>query len=133
MYRAKKSLRMLRGPTADVEAEDLVPVVTMGRYGKIIKKARPSDDAFVAMIDSAQEIIRFSLQDMGPVVLPGTKRALPGLDWPYAYLNAIARSMWTKGVDIEIVLSNPGSIPGNLSPTEANYGNGWYVYFTDMT
>jgi hypothetical protein len=33
--------------------------------------------------------------------------------------------MWTKHVDVEIVLSNPGSIPGNLSPTEANYGNGW--------
>jgi hypothetical protein len=40
---------------------------------------------------------------------------------------AIARVMWTRGVDIEIVLSNPGSIPGDLSPTEANYGNGWYV------
>lgn len=37
----------------------------------------------------------------------------------------MARVMWTKGVDLEIVLSNPGSIPGNLSPTEANYGNGW--------
>ena len=33
--------------------------------------------------------------------------------------------MWLKGVDVELVLSNPNSIPGNLSPTEANYGNGW--------
>ncbi|KAL3902487.1 MAG: hypothetical protein SGARI_005810 [Bacillariaceae sp.] len=45
--------------------------------------------------------------------------------WPEAYLNAMARVMWTRGVDIELVLSNPGSIPGDLSPTEANYGNGW--------
>jgi hypothetical protein len=45
--------------------------------------------------------------------------------WPYDYLNAMARALWTKGVDLEIVLSNPGSIPGNLSPAEANYGNGW--------
>lgn len=37
----------------------------------------------------------------------------------------MARVLWTKGVDLEIVLSNPGSIPGNLSPAEANYGNGW--------
>jgi len=28
-------------------------------------------------------------------------------------------------VDVEIVLSNPHSIPGGLSSTEANYGNGW--------
>lgn len=33
--------------------------------------------------------------------------------------------MWLRGVDIEIVLSNPGSIPGGLKGTEANYGNGW--------
>ena len=37
----------------------------------------------------------------------------------------MARVMWTRGVDIEIVLSNPGSIPGGLKGTEANYGNGW--------
>lgn len=102
-----------------------VPVLTIGRYGVILKKARPSDDAIVAMIDAAQTIIRLSLQDLGPVVLPGTKRALPGMTWPNAYLNAMARVIWTKGVDVEIVLSNPGSIPGNCSPLEACYGNGW--------
>ena len=26
---------------------------------------------------------------------------------------------------MEIALSNPGSIPGDLSPVEACYGNGW--------
>ena len=26
---------------------------------------------------------------------------------------------------MEIVVSNPGSIPGGLTPLEANYGNGW--------
>jgi len=30
-----------------------------------------------------------------------------------------------RGVDIEMVLSNPNSIPGGLTFTEANYGNGW--------
>ena len=102
-----------------------VPVVTMGRYGVILKKARPSDDAFVAMIDSAKHVIRMSLQDLGPVCIPKTKLALPGLSWPKAYLDALARVIWLKCVDVEIVLSNPNSIPGNCSPTEANYGNGW--------
>jgi hypothetical protein len=134
MYKAKKkSMRLIRGPAAIIDADEYVPVVTMGRYGKILKKSRPSDDAFVAMIDSAQHILRFALQDIGPVVLPGTKRALPGLDWPYAYLNAMARSLYTKGVDIEIVFSNPGSIPGDLSPTEACYGNGWCVLGIELS
>lgn len=33
--------------------------------------------------------------------------------------------MWTRGVDVEIVLSNPGSSPDDLSMTDGNYGNGW--------
>ncbi|VEU43706.1 unnamed protein product [Pseudo-nitzschia multistriata] len=40
-------------------------------------------------------------------------------------MNAMAEALWTKDVDVEIVLSNPGSIPDNLSLTEAQYGNGW--------
>ena len=104
---------------------DFIPVITVGRYGKILKKARPSDDAFVAMLDSAKKIIRMSLQDLGPVCLPNTKATIPGSTWPYDYLNALARVIWTRGVDVEIVLSNPNSIPGGCSPMEANYGNGW--------
>jgi phosphatidylserine/phosphatidylglycerophosphate/cardiolipin synthase-like enzyme len=40
-------------------------------------------------------------------------------------LDVLAKVLWEKGVDVEIALSNPGSIPGDLSATEANYGNGW--------
>ena len=58
------------------------------------------------------------------VCIPGTKIALPGCTWPHKYLDAMAKVLWEKGVDIEIVLSNPGSIPGGLSGTEACYGNG---------
>jgi hypothetical protein len=90
-YRAKKKpKRMLRGPAIGHFAnreQPFVPVITMGRYGQIVKKARPSDDAFVALIDSAQTIIRFALQDIGPVCVPGTKMSLPGCVWPEAYLN----------------------------------------------
>jgi hypothetical protein len=59
------------------------------------------------------------------VCIPGTKLALPGCVWPDAYLSTLAKVLWERGVDVEIVVSNPGSIPGGLSPTEANYGNGW--------
>jgi len=105
--------------------ENSVPIISMGRSGTLVFKDRPSDDAFIAMIDSAQTIIRMTLQDLGPVCIPNTKMALPGLKWPKPYLNAMARALWTKGVDIEIVLSNPGSIPNGLGPLEACYGNGW--------
>jgi len=77
------------------------------------------------MIDSAQTIIHLALQDLGPVCIPGTGIPLPGGTWPDNYLRALARVIWTRGVDVEILLSNPGSIPGGLTPIEANYGNGW--------
>ena len=45
--------------------------------------------------------------------------------WPKEYLAAIGKAIYERGVDIEMVLSNPNSIPGGLKGTEANYGNGW--------
>jgi len=105
--------------------EGFLPIISMGRSGALVESDRPSDDAFVAMIDSAKTIIRMTLQDLGPVCIPSTKIALPGLKWPSAYLDALARVIWNKGVDVEIILSNPGSIPGGLRPLEACYGNGW--------
>jgi len=59
------------------------------------------------------------------VCIPGSKKALPGLVWPKAYLAAIGKAIYERGVDVEMVLSNPNSIPGGLKGTEANYGNGW--------
>jgi hypothetical protein len=105
--------------------DDHIPLISMGRPGAMYKKARPSDDAIWAMLESAQTIIRLALQDLGPVAIPGTKSPLPGLSWPENTINALARVIWERGVDVEIVLSNPGSIPGNLSMLEACYGNGW--------
>jgi phosphatidylserine/phosphatidylglycerophosphate/cardiolipin synthase-like enzyme len=101
------------------------PVITMGRYGAVMRHHKPSDDAIVAMLQSAKKIVRLALQDLGPVCIPGTKITLPGCVWPKEYLEVLGRIIWTKGVDVEIVLSNPNSIPGGLTPTEANYGNGW--------
>jgi len=130
-YSAKRnpkpqSSRLLRGPsihgTNDL-ANTPVPVITLGRYGALLKNARPSDDAFVAMFDSAQTFIRCALQDIGPMCVPKTKIPVPGTEWPIRYMNAMARAMWTKGVHVEIVLSNPGSVPDNKK--EVKYGNGW--------
>lgn len=104
-----------------------VPMITMGRYGCMKHNARPSDEAFVAMFDSAKTIIHCALQDLGPITLPGLPGpvAVPGCGWPKEYLSAFGRAIWDRDVDIEIALSNPGSVPGGLSPTEALYGNGW--------
>lgn len=105
--------------------EDNVPIVTIGRSGTLLPVARPADDAIMGMIDSSQTIIRMTLQDLGPVCIPNTKVALPGCTWPKNYLSALGRAIWERGVDVEIALSNPGSIPGGLTPMEACYGNGW--------
>mmetsp|Transcript_16980 Transcript_16980/g.47618 ORF Transcript_16980/g.47618 Transcript_16980/m.47618 type:complete len:556 (-) Transcript_16980:62-1729(-) len=102
-----------------------IPVLTIGRQGKILKKHRPSDDALAAMIGSATTIVRFALQDIGPFMLPGTRSPMPGAGWPVQYIDAMAHVLWRKSVTLELVLSNPGSIPANLSPPGAQYGNGW--------
>jgi phosphatidylserine/phosphatidylglycerophosphate/cardiolipin synthase-like enzyme len=107
------------------KAEGTVPIISVGRYGSILFKSRPSDDAFLAMMDASKTIIRMALQDLGPVCIPGSKIPLPGCVWPKATMAVLGRAIWERGVDVEIAVSNPGSIPGGLTPTEANYGNGW--------
>jgi phosphatidylserine/phosphatidylglycerophosphate/cardiolipin synthase-like enzyme len=105
--------------------EGVSPVLSIGRLGTLTYKHRPADDAVIAMIDSAKTIIHLALQDLGPVCIPNTKVALPGTTWPKPYLNALARAIWEREVDVEIVLSNPGSMPDGLGPLDACYGNGW--------
>jgi phosphatidylserine/phosphatidylglycerophosphate/cardiolipin synthase-like enzyme len=77
------------------------------------------------MFDSAKKVIRMGLQDLGPIRIPNTSITVPGCVWPKDYLSALGRAIWSREVDVEIVLSNPISIPGGLKPTEAQYGNGW--------
>jgi phosphatidylserine/phosphatidylglycerophosphate/cardiolipin synthase-like enzyme len=116
----KKSLLPKR-----VRADDDVPMISIGRYGAILQKDRPSDDAIWAMLGSAQTIIRLAIQDIGPVCIPTTKIPLPGCNWPKETLSVLGRVIWERGVDVEIILSNPASIPGGLAMTDACYGNGW--------
>ena len=99
------------------DLEDTVSLISVGRQANLVKKDRPSDDAFVAMIDASKHIIRMSLQDIGPVCLPASKIPLPSVGWPKPYLDALARAIWLRGVDVEIVLSNEDAKSG--------YCNGW--------
>ena len=71
-----------------------VPLISIGRQGALFLRHRPSDDAILAMINSSERIIRLVLQDLGPVCLPGTKLALPGLTWPKKYLAAIGKAIY---------------------------------------
>ena len=121
---ANYSIKALSVEKSDM-VDDFVPMISIGRLGTMVYKDRPADDAIIAMINSSQKIIRLVLQDIGPVTIPGTKNALPGLKWPKAYLAAIGEAIYQRGVDIEMVVSSPNSIPGGLKGTEANYGNGW--------
>jgi len=98
------------------QPEGAVPVISIGRQGTLVDDDRPADDAFIAMIDAAKKIIRMALQDLGPVTLPG-KIPLPGTGWPRPYFDAIARAIWERGVDFEIILSNKDARRG--------YTNGW--------
>jgi len=102
--------------------EGLVPCISIGRSGKLLSISRPADNAILAMINSAKKNIRMSLQDLGPICVPGTKIPLVGLKWPKPYLKALAKKIW-NGVKVEIVLSNPASVPGG--DMFASYGNGW--------
>jgi phosphatidylserine/phosphatidylglycerophosphate/cardiolipin synthase-like enzyme len=107
--------------TDDVErAGTVVPVITLGRYGSMVPHARPSDQAFIAMFDAAQHVIRFLLQDVGPVNKTVVGQNITYMGWTKEYMKAMGRAMWERDVDIEIVFSNPGAGEGR-----GTYSNGW--------
>ena len=114
------------------QIEDLskdVPIISIGRLGSMVTQDRPSDAAILAMINSSRSIIRMVIQDLGPICVPGSKKALPGLTWPKEYLAAIGNAIYERGVDVELVLSNPKSMPGKHKDKDTHpttpYGNGW--------
>lgn len=106
------------------------PMITLGRYGCLHHSERtsnPSDTAIAAMLATAKSIIRMSLQDLGPMAIPMPTGPMPypGCRWPTEYFSALGQAMCERGVTVQIALSNPFSIPADLSLTEAQYGNGW--------
>ena len=98
-----------------------VPVISVGRLGSLGEE--PSDDAILAMIDSAKTSIRMTQQDLGPVRRAG----VPLGTWPEATIQALVRAM-ARGVKVSLVLSNTGAVPGDMNAIEATfntYDNGW--------
>ena len=83
--------RVTNVPPQSLSPGNNVPIISIGCQGSMVSSERPSDDAILAMINSSRRIIRFVLQDVGPVCTPGTKIAAPGLTWPKEYLAAIAK------------------------------------------
>jgi len=119
-------------PLPLVEAYDQgdIAMIPCGRYGALHshqEPANPSDAAIIAMLGSAKSSIKMSLQDLGPIAVPiaGRLTPIPGGVWPKDYLREIGRAIYERGVNVDIVVSNPFSVPSNLSSLEANYGNGW--------
>lgn len=108
-----------------IEDGILIPMITMGRYGSLLARDRPSDDAIIAMFRCAKKSIKLAIQDLGPVCILSTNIPLPGCIWPKHYLTEVAIAIWERNVQVDIVLSNPASVPDYLSPLEACYGNGW--------
>mmetsp|Transcript_6678 Transcript_6678/g.9831 ORF Transcript_6678/g.9831 Transcript_6678/m.9831 type:complete len:524 (-) Transcript_6678:146-1717(-) len=104
-------------PSLAKRSSDDVNIISLGRYGKIGgKDARSSDDAFIAMFNASKKSIRFFLQDLGPVNMAGISYK----GWPKNYFETWSKAMYERDVDVEIVLSNPGSKGGVDS-----YSNGW--------
>eukprot|EP00927_Polykrikos_kofoidii_P073526 TRINITY_DN69556_c0_g1_i1.p1 TRINITY_DN69556_c0_g1~~TRINITY_DN69556_c0_g1_i1.p1 ORF type:complete len:586 (+),score=76.23 TRINITY_DN69556_c0_g1_i1:71-1828(+) len=104
--------------------QNSIPIISMGRYGAI-NDENGSDTGIITLLSSAQSIIRMSLQDLGPLMLPGSNSAIPGGVWPAEYLNELAIGLLERNITVEIVLSAPHAVPGTCSPLVANYGNGW--------
>lgn len=101
-----------------------VRVVSMGRLALIdpANASNQSDDAFLAILGAARSTIRISQQDLGPPTVPLI--GIPAGSWPDKLFLKLGEAM-VRGVDVYIVLSNPGSVAGGLSANYAGYSNGW--------
>jgi phosphatidylserine/phosphatidylglycerophosphate/cardiolipin synthase-like enzyme len=108
-------------PSPAERSPDDVNILSIGRYGKIGGwDARSSDDAFLAMFNASKKSIRFLLQDLGPVNGTVLGKKIVYKSWPKNYFESWSKAMYERDVDVEIVLSNPGSLGGG-----AGYSNGW--------
>jgi len=91
-----------------------VPVITVGKLGGV--DGDEGQHAIIALMNAAETNLKLSLQDIGPVGGSGT--------WPEPYLNALAGAL-SRGVEVELVLTNLNALPGGLNIGSASYSNGW--------
>jgi phosphatidylserine/phosphatidylglycerophosphate/cardiolipin synthase-like enzyme len=109
-----------------------VPMLTVGKFRawnpQIPFLARPSNDAILALLQSARSSIRLAIQDLGPRCWPYTQVSFPGHPWPSEVLSVLARAIWIDRVTVEIVLSNRDAVCGGLPATNTlARPNGWSV------
>jgi phosphatidylserine/phosphatidylglycerophosphate/cardiolipin synthase-like enzyme len=103
-------------------------IISVGRLGKGIEldanqaHGNQADVALRALIRSAKRTLRISQQDIGPVKAPVIGIPLNG--WPDAEIAELGNALG-RGVEVFVVVSNPDSAAGGLSPIEAQYWNGW--------
>ncbi len=99
-------------------AEPGAAAFSLGRLGAI--GPDPADDALLAAMAAATTSIKLSLQDIGPIAVAGI--TIGG--WPEDLLRELGNAL-LRGVDVRIVLSNPGAAPDGKSGASAGYANGW--------
>jgi len=111
-------------PASPVAAAGALTVIGVGRLSWVDAEddANPADLALVAMMEEARTSIRISQQDLGPVQVPGL--GIPLASWPTEVLDALGAAI-VRGVDVQLVVSEPTASVGGLGALEAPYSNGW--------
>ena len=87
---------------------------SIGKIGG--KDANSSDDAFITMFNASKKLVLFLIQDLGPANMAGISYK----SWPKNYFETWSKAMYERDVEVEIVLSNPGSMAGDNT-----YIHGW--------
>ncbi len=72
------------------------------------------------MFSEAKSSIRLLLQDLGPVNKTVAGMKIIYRSWPKNYFKVWSVAMFERGVNVDIVLSNPGA-----GEDRGNYSNGW--------
>lgn len=108
---------LAKSPTTDGDGD--VWTASIGRLGAI--GANPADEAVLAALGAAEDSIRLSVQDLGPMPIG----PLESESWPTELLDVLARAM-TEGVEIEVLMTTPVvDDAGGGSDDEGAYSNGW--------
>jgi phosphatidylserine/phosphatidylglycerophosphate/cardiolipin synthase-like enzyme len=106
-------------PVQTPALETGVKTITLGRLGAIGEN--PADEAILSAIRAAEDTLKFSIQDIGPIQIVG---GLTVTDWPDELLRELAYAI-ERDVTLYLVMTRPGSTPGGLDDPLAQYSNGW--------
>jgi phosphatidylserine/phosphatidylglycerophosphate/cardiolipin synthase-like enzyme len=113
------------------ESGGAVPVLSVGRGGQtrstymfptpmsyLYPFTEPSDEALIKLVSLAKHTIRMSLQAFRASGIGDYLKDVTG--WNPAMFLAMGEAL-KNGVEIYVVLSNPGAVAGGLGPSQAPY------------